>query len=457
MAESLIGLTREEYRDFNAMRAQLLARTGERRPIADPLSIDHEEHPTPEVYIARTPSGGILALSEGAITGTGSLAWVDDVPGQAICQIYKLNSSRAFNRVDGLTRTVFNLATALIPGNAWIIVQRDKFGAWFADSAQTVDVPCLDEWSITIPVRRCNGTTIIQSYLLYRFGPSDVGDPRCWRLFGPEVVDSFDTGECCRPCTMTGTGTTCAPTAAYNSLSTRFCLRLAGWVMNPAPSCNLSAGHETIQQLICQQMNALEIEVGDKVDAFGDQSYTVWDGATTISITGTSYTAKFSARVTFDVCRLRWTVGILLQVYYGGVRQAFLDFELISPAESFGSSLAGPTSGRPWAYSCCAGVLVITAGVCTATTGTGSGTGGGTTGQVWCVKIEQSGLPPGFGCAPPYGHPTYSCYTNGTGLGNFSAVGDTKCVVGGGGVAHLYTAVSGPYASIMDCTGACHA
>lgn len=121
----------------------------QRRP--DPYQHDHEEHPAPEVYIARTSSSGIPALSQGALTGTGSLDWQDDVPGWAECDIFRVvpNSVTGFSmeRVDGLTRTVFNLSNSAVPGNSWITLKRDKAGTWIASSPnvpddEDVECPC---------------------------------------------------------------------------------------------------------------------------------------------------------------------------------------------------------------------------------------------------------------------------------------------------------------------------
>lgn len=84
---------------------------------------------TPEVYLALTPVGGIPALVEGP--GTGSVS-ISDVPGYADCDIHAVEFSPEPTMVDmGFTRQVLNLNTVVVPGDHWILVERDKFGKWY--------------------------------------------------------------------------------------------------------------------------------------------------------------------------------------------------------------------------------------------------------------------------------------------------------------------------------------
>ena len=95
----------------------------------------------PEVYIARTPAGGIPALTEGVGTGTGTGSGCDyDEPGYATCPIYRIlpptgtgshDCDHHIEPVNGLTRTVFNLSSSSVAGNSWVLVVRDKWGSWF--------------------------------------------------------------------------------------------------------------------------------------------------------------------------------------------------------------------------------------------------------------------------------------------------------------------------------------
>lgn len=99
------------------------------------------DHNAPDVYVARTPSGGIPAMTRGPFpTGTGSGTADYDDPGQAECEIHQLVNFT--DPVTGLqdgdlidvqfTRTVWNISDSPIPGNSWILAVRDKFGVWFA-------------------------------------------------------------------------------------------------------------------------------------------------------------------------------------------------------------------------------------------------------------------------------------------------------------------------------------
>jgi hypothetical protein len=90
----------------------------------------------PETYIAKTPGGGIPALST---AGTGSIPGGSgelDVPGGPVsCQIYCIMPRYSGNverleTVDVLTKPVYNLSTTAVAGNAYVTVSRDKFGRW---------------------------------------------------------------------------------------------------------------------------------------------------------------------------------------------------------------------------------------------------------------------------------------------------------------------------------------
>lgn len=89
--------------------------------------IDHEEMHTSELYIARSPVGGIPALQSMGSTGIG------DIPGSALCMIFKTSQSADLTEdVTGYQQTVYNLSTSAIPGDTWLIIVRDKYGKWYA-------------------------------------------------------------------------------------------------------------------------------------------------------------------------------------------------------------------------------------------------------------------------------------------------------------------------------------
>lgn len=78
---------------------------------------DHEEHQAPEVYVAKTPPGGIAGR-----TGV--------VPASAECDIYQLIVSD-LTITTGLTQPVYNLATDSIDGDSFVVIARDKYGRWY--------------------------------------------------------------------------------------------------------------------------------------------------------------------------------------------------------------------------------------------------------------------------------------------------------------------------------------
>lgn len=89
---------------------------------------DHRHIMPPEVYVARTPAGGIPSMVWQ--TGTG----IRDKPGSAECAIYQLVPTGTWGEIlkpVEASRFVYNLSTTAIPGNTWILVCRDKFGAWW--------------------------------------------------------------------------------------------------------------------------------------------------------------------------------------------------------------------------------------------------------------------------------------------------------------------------------------
>jgi hypothetical protein len=117
-------LDREDRENFLALVADLRRRgVGKGSP---PASRD-DDHLSPEIYVARTPSGGIPALGE---NGTGTSG--DDVPGSATCQIYRVAlSTEILTPVWSFSKKVYNLNESAVLGDKWILVVRDKYGDWF--------------------------------------------------------------------------------------------------------------------------------------------------------------------------------------------------------------------------------------------------------------------------------------------------------------------------------------
>lgn len=88
----------------------------------------------PEIYIARTPHGGISGYVETAGTGTGSVELRDSVP-NGNCEIFRITPSGSsfYPEIVGTTQRVFNLSTTALLGDRWVQVYRDKFGTWLFD------------------------------------------------------------------------------------------------------------------------------------------------------------------------------------------------------------------------------------------------------------------------------------------------------------------------------------
>lgn len=96
-------------------------------------------------YLAYTPIGGIPALAPNTTgTGTGTIV-EDDVPGFVDCEVYKLiQPDTATNtRVvvpAGFTVTVYNMTTAVIDGNKWVMILQDNWGTWYVPPQVSVTV-----------------------------------------------------------------------------------------------------------------------------------------------------------------------------------------------------------------------------------------------------------------------------------------------------------------------------
>lgn len=121
-----------------ADRAALIAAL--RRSRAEPLNPRGREVPprrlgtTPEVYVARAPSGGIQSR-------------IFNLPGHAECDIYRLvpSTPRPALRAAGFTRIVYNLTGVILQGpgglRPYFLTHRDKFGDWYVKCATCIVSP----------------------------------------------------------------------------------------------------------------------------------------------------------------------------------------------------------------------------------------------------------------------------------------------------------------------------
>lgn len=132
MADELFALNAQDVSDvkemFNWYKTQKANRPVTHRP---PEQLSQAT----DILIARTPAGGIPALSEATeTTGTNAVALSDDVPGVANCQVYQ----RIYDESAGTDRLVptdqypriYNTSTVAVPGNVYVKIGRDRFGTW---------------------------------------------------------------------------------------------------------------------------------------------------------------------------------------------------------------------------------------------------------------------------------------------------------------------------------------
>lgn len=116
--------------DLNALKTwmgkvdRFIKRQGQ-QPRADEID---KFQTNPEVYVARTPVAGIAALTEE--TGTG----IEDTPGSAICNIYKLSEGSGRLVPLGYYIQVHNLSQVAFGGNRWVLVKQDALGVWWVEA-----------------------------------------------------------------------------------------------------------------------------------------------------------------------------------------------------------------------------------------------------------------------------------------------------------------------------------
>jgi hypothetical protein len=132
--------------DLSAIRRLIDAerrRTPTLRPRYD------EPSQAPDVYLARTPPEGLPAPSYG-YTGTGTAypgTWTGtgtlDTPGVADCDIYRAVKPGLTWTIEPAyhSQEVLNIGPESVAGNTWIVVWRDRYGAWLTAGAPAVGLP----------------------------------------------------------------------------------------------------------------------------------------------------------------------------------------------------------------------------------------------------------------------------------------------------------------------------
>lgn len=88
----------------------------------------------PDVYIAKTPTGGIPALTLPVGTSTGMFA----TPGKADCDIYTIRETTLGGTpqlvpIPNIERTVYNISLVDVEENEYILIKRIKGGKWVID------------------------------------------------------------------------------------------------------------------------------------------------------------------------------------------------------------------------------------------------------------------------------------------------------------------------------------
>jgi hypothetical protein len=175
---------------------------------------EDEEFPTPDVYVAKTPEGGIPALEEypgeGEETGTGTGTYGEaSLPGYGDMDIYKIVKKESVPQLKKVGRAkirVYNFSTCDVPGNEWVFVIRDKFGYWYV-----MDVCHVSQLTTTTTSTTTTTTTT--------FPPSCAG----WCAWMWSLADKlWDEIEDPVQGTGTGTGTSTLYGACYEGCA---CLR----------------------------------------------------------------------------------------------------------------------------------------------------------------------------------------------------------------------------------------
>lgn len=97
------------------------------RPMQSESNVERDEILAPEVYVCRTPSGGIPPATS---AGEGLLT-----PGYADCRVYQVVDVSGIPdlREIGTSQRVYTFSLSGIEGNVWQLIKRDKFGRWWAE------------------------------------------------------------------------------------------------------------------------------------------------------------------------------------------------------------------------------------------------------------------------------------------------------------------------------------
>lgn len=130
MPDPLINFSQRDLQKLKErlrrVRDERINTEGRTTPTVHSVHMDTSQ--APEIYIALVPEGG---LEPAEFTGTSG--GPPTVLNGTLCSVYRFNAEEGeLEPVDALTKRVYNLSTKAIKADSWIVIQRDKFGSWFA-------------------------------------------------------------------------------------------------------------------------------------------------------------------------------------------------------------------------------------------------------------------------------------------------------------------------------------
>ena len=126
--------------------------------------LDLENQMSAETYIAKTPYGGIPALTEQP-GSPSSEEDIPDQPGYAECTIYKIIQDESEPELEeilgGADKLVYNISVCAVAGNEWVLITRDKFGSWMVvDPCHTRTTTTSSTSTTTTTGSQCGGYCI---------------------------------------------------------------------------------------------------------------------------------------------------------------------------------------------------------------------------------------------------------------------------------------------------------
>ncbi len=224
MAGELYALTAEDRAMVQdaLRRLTAMSRTTSGRP--DASRNDRDDITAPEVYIAKTPRGGIPPLTcDGCLTGTGT----NIVAGSAMCPIWRVLDGGNVRLVYGQFKRVYNIGFSAVPGNAFTTVERDKYGTWLCNRG-AVGTGTFDPCAVDCREPTFRWACVGDCFVYYEISADEstvtILEKDCTTRLNP---DTSECETCCgNPC-GTGSWTDCTMPDHWTLVATpcpeRFC------------------------------------------------------------------------------------------------------------------------------------------------------------------------------------------------------------------------------------------